>query len=484
MPAPAIFWFRRDLRLADNPGLDAALAAGGPVILLYIRGRRTGAQRAPGAASDWWLDKSLAALGRDIADRGGQLALRSGDPADIIPDIIRETGTGSVYWNRRYGEADRAADAALKAQLTEAGCKVASFNGHLLTEPWTCKTGSGGPYRVFTPYWKSVRAVYAPPPRLPAPDRLNTLALSSDHLEDWGLHPSGPDWSTGFGPVWTPGEAGARARLDAFLSVGLATYRDHRNRPDVETGTSRLSPHLAFGEISPAAIWRATQQAMEDGRRNIPDDDASVFMSELVWREFSYVLLYHYPHLATGNYNPAFDAMPWRDSEADYQSWCRGETGYPMVDAGMRQLWQTGWMHNRVRMIAASFLTKHLLLPWQKGEAWFWDTLVDADPAANAASWQWTAGSGADAAPYFRVFNPISQGEKFDETGAYVRKYCPEIANLPDKYLFAPWTADKATLAKAGVELGRTYPKPIVDHATGRQRALDAYEQVKAARTG
>lgn len=484
MPAPALFWFRRDLRLADNPGLDAALAAGGPVILLYIRERAAGARRAPGAASDWWLDKSLAALGRDIAARGGQLVLRSGDPADILPDIIRETGAGSLFWNRRYGEADRTADAALKTQLTEAGCKVASFNGHLLTEPWTYKTGSGGPYRVFTPYWKSVRADYAPPAPLPAPDRLDTPALSSDRLEDWGLHPSGPDWSTGFGPVWTPGEAGARARLDAFLSGGLATYRDHRNRPDVETGTSRLSPHLAFGEISPATIWRATRQAIEDGRRNIPDDQASVFLSELVWREFSYVLLYHYPHLATGNYNPAFDAMPWRDSEADYLSWCRGETGYPMVDAGMRQLWQTGWMHNRVRMIVASFLTKHLLLPWQKGEAWFWDTLVDADPAANAASWQWTAGSGADAAPYFRVFNPISQGEKFDETGAYVRKYCPEIANLPDKCLFAPWTADKATLAKAGVELGKTYPVPIVDHAAARQRALDAYDQVKAARTG
>ncbi|MEO1641995.1 MAG: FAD-binding domain-containing protein, partial [Pseudomonadota bacterium] len=277
-----------------------------------------------------------------------------------------------------------------------------------------------------------------------------------------------------------PGEDGAKARLKTFLDGPISNYDDHRNRPDLENSTSRLSPHLAHGEINPAQIWRAVQDRIQSGHAD--EDAAMVFLSEICWRDFSYVLLYHNPDLASENYNTDFNHMPWRYSEADLKAWQRGQTGYPIVDAGMRQLWQTGWMHNRVRMIVASFLTKHLLTHWKNGEDWFWDTLVDSDPASNGASWQWTAGSGADAAPYFRVFNPITQGEKFDETGDYVRQFCPELAKLPNKYLYKPWEADPMTLHNAGVKLGDTFPHPIVEHKEGRQRALDAYDTLKEKR--
>ncbi|MEL6693875.1 MAG: FAD-binding domain-containing protein, partial [Pseudomonadota bacterium] len=284
----------------------------------------------------------------------------------------------------------------------------------------------------------------------------------------------------GFDGSWAPGEAGAKERLAAFLRKSVSAYNEDRNRPDLEKGTSGLSPHLAFGEISPSQIWRATKSKMDAGE--VDENGAHTFLSEVVWRDFAYVLLYHNPHLATENFKPDFNLMPWRDEEADLTAWQKGLTGYPIVDAGMRQLWHTGWMHNRVRMIVASFLTKHLLIHWQHGEDWFWDTLVDADPASNSASWQWTAGSGADAAPYFRVFNPITQGEKFDESGDYVRKWCPELAELPRKYLYQPWEAGPLILHQAGIKLGETYPEPIVDHKSGRQRALDAYETLKERR--
>ena len=486
MPAsPIIVWFRRDLRLTDNPALHAgwttARETGAPLILLYVLETNETRLRSAGGASKWWLDKSLRRLSADIETLGGALILRRGRPDTILDEIIETTGAAAIHWNRRYGGPERDADAVLKVGLKDKGLAVESHNASLLTEPWTFKTGSGGHYRVFTPYWKAIQASYTAPEALGRPDALDTVSLPSDRLDDWGLHPTRPDWSTGFDASWTPGEAGAANRLDRFLSGPVSVYADQRNRPDITTGTSGLSPHLAFGEIGPAQIWRATKARI--AASEIDEKSAMVFLSELVWREFSYVLLYHHPELASENYNKAFEAMPWRDSAADYTAWCHGQTGFPVVDAGMRQLWQTGWMHNRVRMIVASFLTKHLLLPWQKGEAWFWDTLVDADPAANAASWQWTAGSGADAAPYFRVFNPITQGEKFDETGDYVRRFCPELAGLPNKNLFSPWTADAAILEQAGVTLGETYPHPIVDHKVGRERALTAYEAVKAARS-
>lgn len=475
---PSLVWLREDLRLTDNPAVAAASAGGRPVSFLYILDEMTPGLRPIGGAARWWLDKSLKSLGKEIARRGGRLTLRAGPAADVIDDVISQTGAGSVYWNRAYDAGGRARDSAIKASLKTRGLVAESFNGRLLAEPWEIKTGAGGWFKVFTPFWRALQAQYTAAPPLPSPSSLRSPEIASEDITTWRLHPSKPDWSTGFSDHWTPGEAGAASRLEAFLAGPVNTYGEDRNRPDIDGGTSGLSPHLRFGEISPAQIWRSVTAAIERGAVN--EKSARVFLSEVGWREFSYVLLFHNQNLANENYNKTFDAMPWRTDTAALAAWQQGQTGYPIVDAGMRQLWHTGWMHNRVRMIVASFLTKHLLLPWQSGEDWFWDTLVDADAAANAASWQWTAGSGADAAPYFRVFNPITQGEKFDETGAYVRRWCPELAGLPAKVLHSPWSADAATLETAGIRLGETYPHPIVDHAAGRQRALDAYAFIKS----
>ncbi|WP_291196563.1 deoxyribodipyrimidine photo-lyase [Hyphomonas sp.] len=474
---PVIVWFREDLRLTDNPALAAAVETGAPIVCLYIRETGIPGARAPGGASRWWLNQSLMALAASLEGLGGRLVLKTGDALKVLNALAAETGAKSVFWTRRYGEAEKSADAAVKAALKETGINVQSFNGRLLMEPWALKTGSGGYYRVFTPFWRAMQAAYVAPAALPAPKRLGNTAAASEDLADWDLHPRGPDWSAGLADAWTPGEAGALARLAAFLDGPVNGYAETRNRPDLDESTSRLSPHLRFGEIGPAQIWRAVKGGVE--ARRIDERAALVFLSEIAWREFSHVLLHFNPELARKNYNSNFDRMPWLSNAAALGFWQAGQTGYPVVDAGMRQLWQTGWMHNRVRMIAASFLTKHLLLPWQAGETWFWDTLVDADPAINAASWQWTAGSGADAAPYFRVFNPITQGSKFDETGAYVRRWCPELARVPDKFLHAPFEAPEGILKTAGVVLGKTYPKPIVEHSAARQRALDAYKQTK-----
>jgi deoxyribodipyrimidine photo-lyase len=474
---PTLVWFREDLRLADNPALAAAAKTGGPLICVYIRETGLAGAREMGGASKWWLGKSLKALAAALEDRGGRLVLRTGPAEAVIRSLADETGARSVVWNRRYGEPAKSHDGHLKATLKAAGLTVQSFNARLLMEPWELKTGSGGYYRVFTPFWRALRANYVPAPALPAPGHIETVKVDSEALEDWRLHPTAPDWSSGFADNWTPGEAGAQARLAAFLDGPVNGYAETRNRPDIASSTSRLSPHLRFGEIGPAQIWRAVTAGVETGR--IDERNADVFLSEIAWREFSHVLLNFNPGLARENYNPSFDRMPWRKDPEALRAWQKGLTGYPMVDAGMRELWHTGWMHNRVRMIVASFLTKHLLLPWQAGEDWFWDTLLDADPAANAASWQWTAGSGADAAPYFRVFNPITQGSKFDETGAYVRKWCPELRKLPDKFLHAPFEAPEVVLKAAGVALGKTYPKPVVDHSSARERALDAYKKTK-----
>ncbi len=473
-------WFRRDLRLDDNPALGAAFSAsGGNIICLYILEEMNDG-RALGGASKWWLDKSLRSLQSGLENAGGTLTLRAGDAKTVLDSVIAETGATAVFWNRRYEQPGRNIDTEIKAHLKDGGIQVESFNGTVLTEPWTRKTGSGGYYKVYSPYWRAVQANYELPEPVPAPSKLSKIHVKSDDLTDWSLHPSKPDWSKGFDGSWAPGEAGAKDRLSKFLSTSVSNYGDDRNRPDLEHGTSGLSPHLAFGEIAPSQIWRATKSKMDAG--DVDAKGAHTFLSEVVWRDFAYVLLYHNPDLATENFKPDFNLMPWREDEANLVAWQKGLTGYPIVDAGMRQLWHTGWMHNRVRMIVASFLTKHLLLHWRHGEDWFWDTLVDADPASNSASWQWTAGSGADAAPYFRVFNPITQGEKFDESGDYVRKWCPELAKLPRKYLYQPWEAGPLILHQAGIKLGETYPEPIIDHKSGRQRALDAYETLKERR--
>lgn len=473
-------WFRRDLRLDDNPALAAAVEAAGPnVICLYILEDQPEG-RALGGASKWWLDKSLRSLRLRIESLGGSLILRQGDAKSVLGDVIAQSGANAVFWNRRYDGAGRDIDTGLKADFKAKDIAVESFNGAVLTEPWTQSTGSGGYYKVYSPYWRSVQANYEATPVAPSPEVLNASNLPSDELDNWNLHPSNPDWSIGFEAPWQPGEEGAKQRLIDFLDGPVSAYKNDRNRPDIETGTSGLSPHLAFGEIGPTQIWRATKDRMHAG--TVDEKGAHTFLSEVVWRDFAYVLLFHNPELARENFKPDFDLMPWREDAAHLRAWQKGQTGYPIVDAGMRQLWHSGWMHNRVRMIVASFLTKHLLIHWRHGEDWFWDTLVDADPASNSASWQWTAGSGADAAPYFRVFNPITQGEKFDETGEYVRKWCPELTRLPRKYLYQPWEAGPLILQEAGITLGETYPHPIVAHKEGRERALAAYETLKERR--
>lgn len=472
--SPVIFWFRDDLRLADNPGLAAAVATGKPVVFVYVLDDESRETRPMGAACRWWLDKSLAMLGERIADKGGKLVLRRGAAETVIAELVNETGAEAVFWNRRYGPA-RKIDERIKAALKKEGVAAQSFNGSLLAEPFTIKTGAGGDFKVFTPFWKVLQASISLPSQSPEPRALSTVSsVASDKLADWGLHPSKPDWSGGMAQAWTPGEMAARKRLRDFLKSQIVGYSENRDRPDAD-GTSRLSPYLRFGEISAHQIWRAAQHAMETGEA--PARDVMKFLSEVAWRDFSYHLLYHDPQMPKLSWRRQFEEIEWRKgTKAELEAWRRGKTGYPIIDAGMRQLWATGFMHNRVRMIVASFFTKDLLVHWRRGEEWFWDTLVDADEANNANGWQWTAGTGADAAPYFRVFNPILQGEKFDPNGDYVRQWVPELGEMPAKWIQKPWEAPTAVLADAGVTLGKTYPRPIIDHDFARKRALATYK--------
>ena len=475
--APIVVWFRRDLRLGDNPALDEAVRSGRPILPLYVLDETPGL-RAPGGASRWWLGMSLQQLAASLHGLGSRLVLRRGAAAAVLASFVRETGAAKVVWNRLYdpGVTDR--DTALKAALKGDGVAVESFNGSLLSEPWTVRNKSGEPFKVFTPFWRAARASLDLTELHPVATALKApLAWPpTERLEAWGVQPTKPDWSGGFA-VWRPGEAGAHARLSDFLATGLARYAEGRDFP-AAGAVSRLSPHLHFGEISPRQVWAAVDKAVN--ANPALDRNAEKFRTELGWREFSHSLLFHNPALETRNFKPAFDAFPWRDDPTAFDAWTKGLTGYPMVDAGMRELWTTGFMHNRVRMLTASFLVKHLLLDWRLGEAWFWDTLLDADRANNAAGWQWVAGSGADAAPFFRIFSPVGQGEKFDADGAYVRRWVPELARLPDGLIHSPWTSDPLILRAAGVTLGSNYPRPIVDHAVARDRALQALKQTKA----
>lgn len=473
---PIVVWLRQDLRLADNPALTFASGSGRPVIVLYLFDTDPD-QRPLGGASLWWLNRSLKALGSSLEAIGSRLILRKGKASEILSQVMTETGAGQVVWNRLYEPSAIARDTRLKAGLKAEGVEVQSFNAGLLNEPWTVETGSGGPYKVFTPYWRAARAKVGQQPVLPAPQSLISPERwpASDRLADWQLHPTKPDWSKGF-DGWTPGEAGALEKLNAFLNGPANDYAEGRDQPG-KAGTSRLSPHLHFGEISPRQVWIAAHGASATG--DLSDSARDKFLAEIGWREFNHHLLFHFPTLPTANFKPAFDSFTWQDDGPGLQAWQRGLTGYPMVDAGMRELWATGWMHNRVRMIVASFLIKHLLIDWREGEAWFWDTLLDADLANNAAGWQWTAGTGADASPYFRIFNPFSQGEKFDPKGDYIRRWVPELARLPNKVIHRPWEATPFELSSAGVTLGKTYPRPIVDHASARARALSAYARLK-----
>jgi deoxyribodipyrimidine photo-lyase len=464
---PIIVWFRRDLRIADNPALHEAAKTGRPVICLYVL--ETDTERELGSASQWWLHHSLKSLAADLDGIGAKLILRRGQAYRVVDMLIEETGADSLYWNRRYDLAPREIDGAIKADLTQRSLTVKSFRANLLSEPWSVETKTGGYYKVFTPYWRAAQDSIDTAEPLPAPNSLAAYdgAIKSDDLSDLNLLPSSPDWGAKMRPHWEIGRSGAEKSLASFLETSVEDYAEDRNRPDKEGGTSKLSPHLAFGEISPKEIRHACKDDLEKAR---------VFLSEIGWREFSYVLLFHNPKLASENYKEAFDNFEWNNDASHLKRWQHGQTGYPFVDAGMRQLWQTGWQHNRVRMVTASFLIKHLLIDWREGEKWFHDTLVDADPASNAASWQWVAGSGADASPYFRIFNPFTQGEKFDPNGDYVRKFVPELSKMPKKYIHRPWEAPQNVLDYAGVKLGKDYPKPIVDHKEAREKALTRYK--------
>ncbi|GAB3605094.1 deoxyribodipyrimidine photo-lyase [Conyzicola nivalis] len=447
---PSIVWLRDDLRLADNPALTAAVTRDAPMVVVYLLDEESRGIRPLGGASKWWLHHSLDSLGADIAARGGTLVLRRGAAEVEIPKLVSETDAGAVFWNRRYGRS-RDIDAALKTSLRDDGREVESFRANLLFEPWTITTQEGNPYRVYTQFWKSCLEQGVARDPLDAPTSIRGFEAASDDLDDWALLPTRPDWAGGLREHCAPGENNAHERLEGFAEDVLESYH-RRDEPGVEA-TSGLSPHLRFGEISPLQIWHRLHAALpREAQAN-----AAKFLGEVGWREFNYNILFNFPELHERNYRSAFDAFPWADTpEWEIDAWRQGKTGVPLVDAGMRELWHTGTMHNRVRMVTASFLIKNLLVDWRVGEAWFWDTLVDADEANNPANWQWVAGSGADAAPYFRVFNPVLQAQKFDKGGRYIRRWVPEL------------------------EAGEYPLEPIVDLAQSRRDALKAYDTMKA----
>ncbi|MGB1884389.1 MAG: cryptochrome/photolyase family protein [Gammaproteobacteria bacterium] len=480
-----LLWFQRDLRLTDNPALDAAVSIGQPIIPFYIRDDADADEWSPGGASRWWLYSSLSALSAELEARGNRLILKTGSAESVINELLSESGATAVYWNRRYEPWAIRRNEKIKTALKVKGIEARSFNAALLREPWTVTTQKGGPYKVFTPFWKALRASGGPDPLKPAPRRIAApnKRSQSDDLNSWKLLPTGTDWASGLRDTWVPGEKAALSRLHDFTECAVFEYRDKRNLPGI-SGTSRLSPHLQFGEIGPRQIWHAVVDSALAQTGNPMPQGVETYLSEIAWREFSYHLLFHFPELPSTPLRAEFSGFPWAHDPDALTAWQRGATGYPIVDAGMRELWATGWMHNRVRMIVASFLIKDLLIDWQTGQKWFWDTLVDADLASNAASWQWVAGCGADAAPYFRIFNPTTQGTKFDPDGNYVRKWVPEISRLPDRLIHTPWKAKAVDLAEAGIELGSTYPARVVDHAFARHRALEEYQRLKAERSG
>ncbi|CAA0125731.1 Deoxyribodipyrimidine photo-lyase [BD1-7 clade bacterium] len=466
-----LMWFRQDLRLHDNPALTNAAKAG-TVIPVFIIDQQHGGAWSPGAASRVWLHQSLKQLNDSLA---GKLLVFQGNPQAIINRLANDHSIDRVVWNRCYEPWRIDRDKHIKAALLANGIGCESFNGTLLWEPWHIHKKDGTPYRVFTPYYrKGCLQAPAPAEPLPVPELHLADPIEETCIDELLLEPEHP-WHNDVISHWQPGEYGAAERLTRFLEHGLEHYRHGRDYP-AQASVSNLSPHLHFGEISIREVWhRAQISGLSSGQ----EDNLDCFLSELGWREFSYYLLFHFPSLPTDNFQPKFDAFPWQQNDTNLKAWQRGQTGIPIVDAGMRQLWQTGTMHNRVRMITASFLVKNLLIHWHEGEKWFWDCLFDADLAANSASWQWVAGSGADAAPYFRIFNPVTQSQKFDADGQYIDQWVPELKSLPSKHKHAPWDAPDSVLKQAGIQLGHQYPLPIADLKSSRQAALDAFATLK-----
>lgn len=471
---PTIFWFRNDLRLIDNQALTEAIEATDDLIPIYILDTKSECEI--GSAQKWWLHHSLNSLQKSLNKKGAKLHLQKGDPSKVILELIKKYKVKSIYWNKVFEPAALQLDSLLEDSLDKIDVEVNKFNGNLLTDPALIKNKSGGYFKVFTPYWRHIMSILQPREIVPEPKKISQKStIKSEKLDSWDLLPKSPDWSEGFS-IWKPGEKGAREQLKKFLDDGLQGYKDNRDIPSLEL-TSRLSPHVHFGELSPIQIWNTVEQV---GLRYAKLQKGSeAYLRQLIWREFSFYLLYYFPELNKKNFNSKFNGFKWKKNKKALKAWQKGLTGYPIVDAGMRELWHTGYMHNRVRMITASFLTKDLLIDWREGESWFWDTLLDADIANNSFGWQWVAGSGADAAPYFRIFNPIIQGEKFDKDGLYVRKWCPELAKLPNKYIHHPWDAPEDILDSADIKLGKNYPLPIVDHKVARDLALEKYGDLK-----
>ena len=476
----ALVWLRRDLRLADNPALDAALESGLQPVPVYIHDEPAGSWPL-GAASAWWLHHSLLALDTELRSRGSRLLIARGDPESELLRLSQAFSAGQVFWNRLYEPHSVQRDTCVKAALRRHGLSVTSFNAGLLCEPRELLKADGTPYRVFTPFWKAMQKAIQVRSPLPAPGTLPEVARVEGEalsVQALGLLPTIP-WYSAFAEHWRPGESGAHQALQRFCAEALAEYPHDRDRPAL-TGTSRLSPHLHFGELSPQQAWHALQRETASRTRPGLLGASEAWLRQLAWRDFGHHLLYHFPDTSDQPMDARFAGFPWRsDYGPDLRRWQRGATGIPIVDAGMRELWQSGWMHNRVRMIVASLLTKNLLIPWQEGARWFWDTLVDADLANNSLGWQWTAGCGVDAAPYFRIFNPVRQGERFDPDGSYIRRWLPQLANLPPEWIHQPWGAPREVLHGAGVSPGESYPEPMVDLQQSRARALAIWEQLK-----
>ena len=478
-PPPNIVWFRQDLRLADNPALTAAASGGALVLGVYILDDETPGRWRLGGASRWWLHHSLSALGRSLERQGVPLVVRRGRSVPVLAKVAAEVGAAAVFWNGHLEPHWRRAEQEASQALAAQGITGRTFGLPLLFDPTRVVGRGGAAFKVFTPFWRACLAAAPPPAPLPPPERLQGIVGFADGsaLADLGLLPTKPDWAAGLRAAWAPGETEAHARLAAFLDHDLAGYADLRDRPE-PCATSRLSPALHFGEISARQVWHATAMRMALEPHHAAD--GHTFLRELGWREFFARVLLEHPDVAEAPMQPRFAEFPWARASSGLQAWQQGRTGFPIVDAGMRQLWQTGWMHNRVRMIVASFLTKDLLIPWQDGEAWFWDTLVDADMANNAGGWQWVAGCGTDAAPFFRIFSPARQGERFDPQGDYIRRWVPELKRLQARWIHRPWDSPPRELEAAGVRLGATYPSPILDHESARKRALAAFASLRS----